>query len=232
MNQLVPALATEYIEQSLRESNRRYRNRELSDPNTDIKVKQTRGNWFGKRREIKLEVSPKSEKDGIDNTVEVNYKETNLNPDRPFIKQFQVDFASARPYKSKICTATPARAPFKIQQYTPVSNETNKKFSQFNESCVIEVTTTYDSPILESTGGKILAVVLLVLFLTLVSRFMKWSEFQIQQFTRQKDINEILNSYNTDKISRDQAFRLLIRHKIDPYEIDALLGPRLNRLNQ
>lgn len=61
---------------------------------------------------------------------------------------------------------------------------------------------------------------------------MKWSEFQIQQFTRQKDINEILNSYNTDKISRDQAFRLLIRHKIDPYEIDALLGPRLNRLNQ
>ena len=94
------------------------------------------------------------------------------------------------------------------------------------------MTTTYDSPILESTGGKILAVVLLFLFLTLVSRFTKWSEFQIQQFTRQKDIDEILNSYNTDKISRNQAFCLLTRHKINPYEIETLLGPGVNRLNQ
>ena len=158
--------STEYIEQSLRESNRGYKNRELSDPNTNIKITETGGNWFGKSREIKLEISQsrKSKKNRIDNTLEVNYKETNLNQALPF----QVDYAFALPYKSKICKATQARAPFKNQQYTPVSNQTNKKFSQFDESCVIEVTTTYDSPILESTGGKILAVVLLFLFLTLV----------------------------------------------------------------
>jgi len=224
--------STEYIEQSLRESNRKYRGYKLSDPNTDIKVTETGGNWFGKSREIKLEISRsrKSKKGEIENTREVNYFETNLNPDIVFINQ--VDFDFALPYKSSIYKATQARAPFKIQQYTPVNNETNKKFSQFDESCVIEVTTTYDSPILESTGGQILAVVLLFLFLILVSRFSKWIEFQIQQFTRQKNINEILTSYNTNKISRDQAFRLLTSHRINPYEIEALLGPGLNRLNQ
>ena len=73
--------STEYIEQSLRESNRGYKNRELSDPNTNIKITETGGNWFGKSREIKLEISQsrKSKKNRIDNTLEVNYKETNLN---------------------------------------------------------------------------------------------------------------------------------------------------------